>query len=67
MGIILYLVRVFFSGVSASAWDDQHPGRLVTVSGVETVTKINQIVRADRRMSIRMIVEAGNADTEMVR
>ncbi|GFV71884.1 putative mariner transposase [Trichonephila clavipes] len=47
--------------------DDQRPGRLVTVSGVETVTKINQIVRADRRMSIRMIVEAVNADNETVR
>ncbi|GFX26455.1 putative mariner transposase [Trichonephila clavipes] len=47
--------------------DDQRPGRLVTVSGVETVTKINQIVRADRRMSIRMIVEAVHADKETVR
>ncbi|GFV27643.1 putative mariner transposase [Trichonephila clavipes] len=50
-----------------STEDDQHPGRLVTVSGVETVTKINHIVRADRRMSIRMIVEAVNADKETVR
>ncbi|GFU56888.1 histone-lysine N-methyltransferase SETMAR [Trichonephila clavipes] len=50
-----------------STEDDQRPGRLVTVSGVETVTKINQIVRADRRMSIRMIVEAVNADKETVR
>ncbi|GFV75799.1 jerky protein homolog-like [Trichonephila clavipes] len=50
-----------------STEDDQRPGHLVTVSGVETVTKINQIVRADRRMSIRMIVEAVNADKETVR
>ncbi|GFX26903.1 hypothetical protein TNCV_1840751 [Trichonephila clavipes] len=50
-----------------STEDNQHPGHLVTVSGVETVTKINQIVRADRRMSIRMIVEAVNADKEKVR
>ncbi|GFV70328.1 hypothetical protein TNCV_4797471 [Trichonephila clavipes] len=50
-----------------STEDDQRPGRLVTVSGVETVTKINQIVRAGRRMSIRMIVEAVNADKETVR
>ncbi|GFU38582.1 putative mariner transposase [Trichonephila clavipes] len=61
-----------FSGVSTSVWaesteDDQRPGRLVTVSRVETVTKINQIVRADRRMSIRMIVEAVNTDKETVR
>ncbi|GFX93130.1 DUF4817 domain-containing protein [Trichonephila clavipes] len=50
-----------------STEDDQRPARLVTVSGVETVTKINQIVRADRRMSIRMIVEAENTDKETVR
>ncbi|GFW22482.1 putative mariner transposase [Trichonephila clavipes] len=54
-----------FSVGRESTEDDQRPGRLVTVSGVETVTKINQIVRADRRMSIRMIVEAVNADKEM--
>ncbi|GFV50757.1 putative mariner transposase [Trichonephila clavipes] len=56
-----------FSVGRESTEDDQRPGRLVTVSGVETVTKINQIVRADRRMSIRMIVEAVNADKETVR
>ncbi|GFV85953.1 putative mariner transposase [Trichonephila clavipes] len=54
-----------FSVGRESTEDDQRP--LVTVSGVETVTKINQIVRADRRMSIRMIVEAVNADKETVR
>ncbi|GFT54157.1 hypothetical protein TNCV_3565061 [Trichonephila clavipes] len=53
-----------FSVGRESTEDDQRPGCLVTVSGVETVTKINQIVRADRRMSIRMIVEALNADKE---
>jgi len=31
------------------------------------VTKINQLVRADRRMSIRMIAEAVKADKETVR
>ncbi|GFU31176.1 hypothetical protein TNCV_1741811 [Trichonephila clavipes] len=56
-----------FSVGRESTEDDQSPGRLVTVSGVETVTKINQIVRADRRMSIRMIVEAVNADKETIR
>ncbi|GFW63451.1 piggyBac transposable element-derived protein 3 [Trichonephila clavipes] len=56
-----------FSVGRESTEDDQRPGRLVTVSGVETVTKINQIVRADRRMSIAMIVEAVKADKEMVR
>ncbi|GFX97844.1 putative mariner transposase [Trichonephila clavipes] len=53
-----------FSVGRESTEDDQRPGRLVTVSGVETVTKINQIVRAGRRMSIRMILEAVNADKE---
>ncbi|GFX26901.1 hypothetical protein TNCV_1840731 [Trichonephila clavipes] len=56
-----------FSVGRESTEDDQRPGHLVTVSGVETVTKINHIVRADRRMSIRMIVEAVNADKEKVR
>ncbi|GFV38269.1 uncharacterized protein TNCV_1723501 [Trichonephila clavipes] len=56
-----------FSVGRESTEADQRPGRLVTVSGVEIVTKINQIVRADRRMSIRMIVEAVNADKETVR
>ncbi|GFV89198.1 putative mariner transposase [Trichonephila clavipes] len=56
-----------FSVGRESTEDDQRPGRLVTVSGVEIVTKINQIVRADRRMSIRMIVEVVNADKETVR
>ncbi|GFU38608.1 hypothetical protein TNCV_592351 [Trichonephila clavipes] len=53
-----------FSVGRESTEDDQRPGRLVTVSRVETVTKINQIVRADRRMSIPMTVEAVNADKE---
>ncbi|GFT55415.1 histone-lysine N-methyltransferase SETMAR [Trichonephila clavipes] len=55
-----------FSVDRESTEDDKHPGHLVIVYGVETVTKINQIVRADRRMSIRMIVEAVNADKETV-
>ena len=53
-----------FSEGRESTEDDQHPGRPVTVSTQETVTKINQIVRADRRKSIRMIAEAVNADKE---
>ncbi|GFU05778.1 hypothetical protein TNCV_581801 [Trichonephila clavipes] len=56
-----------FSVGRESTEDDQSPGRLVTVSGVETVTKMNQIVRADRQMSLRRIVEARNADKETVR
>lgn len=56
-----------FSKGRESTEDDQRPGRPVTVSTPETVTKINQIVRADRRMSIRMIAEVVNADKESVR
>ncbi|VVC44420.1 Hypothetical protein CINCED_3A020187 [Cinara cedri] len=71
-GNSLSRARVFewykcFSEGRESTEDDQHPGRPVTVSTPETVTKINQIVRADRRMSIRMITEAVNADKETVR
>ena len=56
-----------FSEGRESTEDEQRPGRPVTVSTQETITKINQIVRADRRMSIRMIAEAVNADKETVR
>ncbi|XP_025413286.1 protein GVQW3-like [Sipha flava] len=68
----LSCARVFewckrFSEGRESTEDDQRPGRPVTVSTPETVTKINQIVRADRRKSIRMISEAVNADKETVR
>ncbi|XP_025405008.1 protein GVQW3-like, partial [Sipha flava] len=50
-----------------STEDDQRPGSPVTVSTPETVTKINQIVRADHRMSIQMVSEAVNADKKTVR
>ncbi|GFY05525.1 protein GVQW3 [Trichonephila clavipes] len=56
-----------FSQGRESTEDDQRPGRPVTVSSPETVTKINQIVRSDHRMSIWMIAEAVNADKETVR
>ncbi|GFV10595.1 phosphatidate cytidylyltransferase, photoreceptor-specific [Trichonephila clavipes] len=66
-----FIMQNLFEGLVCvgreSTEDDLRPGRLVTVSGVETVTKINQIVCADHRMSIRMIVEAVNADKETVR
>lgn len=68
----LYHARVFewckyFSEGRESTKYDQRPGHPVTVSTPETVTEINQIVRADRRMSIRMIFEGVNADKETVR
>ncbi|XP_050516736.1 protein GVQW3-like [Diabrotica virgifera virgifera] len=62
----LFRARVFewykrFSEGRESAEDDQRPGRPVSVSTPQTVTKINEIVRGDRRMSIRMIAETDNA------
>jgi len=54
-----------FSEGRESTENDQRPGLHVTVTTPKTVTKINQIVRADRR--IRMIAEAVNADKETVR
>lgn len=56
-----------FSEGRESTEDDQRPGRPVSVSTAQTVTKINEIVREDRRMSIRMIAETVNADKETVR
>ena len=53
-----------FSEGRESTEDDQRPGRPVSVSTPQTVTKINEIVRGDRRMSIRMIAETVNADKE---
>ncbi|KYN33876.1 hypothetical protein ALC56_11689 [Trachymyrmex septentrionalis] len=67
-----YGARVFewykrFSEGRESTEDDQRPDRPVFVSAPQTVTKINEIVRGDRRMSIRMIAETVNADKETVR
>jgi hypothetical protein len=56
-----------FSEGRKSTEDDQRPGHSVIVSTPETVTKINQIVRVDHRMSIRMIAKAVNADKKTVR
>lgn len=56
-----------FSEGRESTEDDQRPGRPVSVSTPETVAKINQIVRGDRRTNIRMIAETVNADKETVR
>ena len=53
-----------FSEGRESTEDDQRPGRPVSVSTPQTVTKINEIVRGDRRMSIRMIAETVDADKE---
>ena len=50
-----------------SVEDDPRPGRPVTASTDENVKKIEQIVRIDRRLSIRMIAEMTNCRKETVR
>ncbi|GFT71200.1 putative mariner transposase [Trichonephila clavipes] len=68
METILYLVRVLLSDVRALVRAERALKiTSATVSTPETVTKINQIVLADRRMSIRMIAEAVNAYKETVK
>ncbi len=44
-----------------------HPGWSASVSTPPTVTKINEIICGDNRMSIRMIAETVNADKETSR
>lgn len=56
----------FFHG-RESINDDQRPGRPVSISTPQMVTKINEIVHGDHRISIRMIAETVNADKETVR
>ncbi len=47
--------------------DDQHLGRSISVSALQTATKINEIVYGDRCMSIRVIVEILNSNKETAR
>jgi transposase len=56
-----------FSEGRESTEDDQRPGRPVSISTPQKVAQINEIVRKDRRVSIRMIAETVNADKETVR
>ncbi|GFV34937.1 hypothetical protein TNCV_3482321 [Trichonephila clavipes] len=73
MGIILYLVRMFFSGVSASVWSREKALKMTSARVALSLfpelkrDQYQQIVRADRLMSIRMIVEAVNTDKETVK
>lgn len=46
---------------------DQRLGRPVSVTTPQTVIKINRTVRANRRISIWMIVETVNTDIETIR
>ncbi len=55
-----------FSEGRESTKDDQRPGRPVSVSTLQTVTKINEIVWGDC-MSNRMTINTVNADKETVR
>lgn len=47
--------------------DDERPGRPVTVRSEENVQKVCEIVRKDRRLSIRMIGDMLNINKETVR
>lgn len=47
--------------------DDEHPGRPSTSKTDENIEKVNEIVRNDRRLSIRMIASIINIDKETVR
>lgn len=47
--------------------DDERPGRPSTSRTDENINKINEIVRKDRRLSIRMIAEMVNIDKETAR
>ena len=44
--------------------DDECPGRPCTSRTEENVEKISQIVRKDRRLSVRMIAESVNIDKD---
>ena len=65
-------VRVFiwhkgFSEGREEVEDDKRPCRSVTSRTEGNVQKINEIVRKDRRLSIRMIADMVNINKEMVR
>lgn len=47
--------------------DDERTGRPVTSRIEENVKKVNEIVRKDRRLSLRMISDLSNIDRETVR
>jgi hypothetical protein len=56
-----------FSDGRGDVEDDECPGRPCTSKTNENVEKIEQIVRIDRCLSIRMIAETVNVDKETVR
>nr|CAH7723476.1 unnamed protein product [Callosobruchus chinensis] len=47
--------------------DDERTGRPVTSRIEENIKKVNEIVRKDRRLSLRMISDLSNIDRETVR
>ena len=69
MGMTVCLVRVFewhkrFSEGREIVKDDERPRRPCTSRTEENVEKISQIVRKDRRLSVRMIAESVNIDKD---
>lgn len=69
---VMSRARVFewhkrFSEGREEVEDDERPGRPVSVKTEENAQKINEIVRKDRRLSIRMIADMVNINKETVR
>jgi len=56
-----------FSEGRESATDEERSGRLATSRTEENIAKIRQIVRENRRLTVRGIAEKVNSDRETVR
>lgn len=56
-----------FSDGRDSVEDNERPGRPVTVSTSQKIARISEMVRKDRRLSVRMIAKRLNIDKETVR
>src|SRR5215510_9624548 len=56
-----------FSGGTESVPDEERPGRPATSRTEENIAKIRQIVRENRRLTVRSIAEQVNIDRETVR
>jgi len=63
-------IRVFewqkFSEGREEIDDNEHPGRPSTLKTNENIEKVNEIVRNDRQLNIRMIANMVNIDRETV-
>jgi len=73
MGIILWIKQQFTSGWNVfsegrgSVTDEERWGRPVTSRTEENITKVRQIVRENRRLTVRSIARQVNIDRETVR